>query len=315
MLGAGELGVEHARRSRASPARSRWSAASGSCRAGRAGRRAARPYSESTPHGAAASLIRRTTRIVFRRPVAGAADEAAVGDAVGDVVERRPGQPLARAGRSARRAGRRRATRRRSGPRRRRTATTSWAARNASRGESSVGPQGGGSANGGSGSSLLLADPLGGVLERLDQPLAGARGALADPEDGDDDVLGEQLEVDVVAARASAARPGGRWRRCRGRRRPAAAGRRRGRRRGRRSARRARRGRGSRGSARAARPARRPSRRAAPRRGPRPGGGRRRATRSAARSGSSTRPGSRRGRGSARRSDRRSRRGGGSPTG
>ena len=33
----------------------------------------------------------------------------------------------------------------------------------------------------------------------VEQPLAGARGVLADPEDGDDDVLGEELEVDVVA--------------------------------------------------------------------------------------------------------------------
>ena len=151
-----------------------------------------------------------------------------MGDAVGDVVERRPGQPLAGEHVRDARAGRRRATRRRSGPRRRSNATTSWAARNASRGESSVGPQGGGSANGGSGSSLLLAEAL---ARRARAPSTSRSpvlaGALADPEDRDDDVLGEELEVDVVAARASAGRSGGRWRRCRGRRRPAAAGRRR----------------------------------------------------------------------------------------
>jgi hypothetical protein len=36
------------------------------------------------------------------------------------------------------------------------------------------------------------------VLEGGDQAFAGAAGVLADPEDGDDHVLGEELEVDVV---------------------------------------------------------------------------------------------------------------------
>ena len=45
---------------------------------------------------------------------------------------------------------------------------------------------------------VLLADPLRRVFERRNEPLAGDRGALADAEDGDDDVLREELEIDVV---------------------------------------------------------------------------------------------------------------------
>ena len=220
--------------------------------------------SAATPSCVAHSI---TTRIVRRRAVDCAAHPAAVGDDVGDVVERLAGQPLA--GQHVRDPGRVGGQRLGGDP------SLGLVERHhllraeerLARGHLQSAPRAAAAANGG---LRLLARPRRAARRRArapsTQPLAGrARRRSPIPNDGDDHVLGEELEVDVVAARASAGRSGGRWRRCRGRRPTSRSGSQAcDARRARRSARRARRARGSRGSARAARPATRSSRRAAP---------------------------------------------------
>ena len=125
-------------------------------------------------------------------------------------------QPLAGQDVRACREGMPRATRRRSGPRPRRRRPTSCGAeeRVARRHLERAPRRRRGERHARSPCSLVAERSATRARARRRSARRSSRAALADPEDRDDDVLGGELEVDVVLARASARRRDGRWRRC-----------------------------------------------------------------------------------------------------